>query len=323
MRSGRASDERHHVLELVAEAEGAARLVVRRSAPRAGSSRPGRAASGSSAGRRSRRACAPGPRRGCRPSSRARASSAASAAVDVAVPLDQRARLRRGPAPGPSRNTRRRVSPGRQGDGARAARRRDRGRRRSGPDSAVAGAGPPAASSDPLRPRNDSAVAGGRAQRLAGVREGHAPRELLVVGVARQDRAGRGVALGHHVRVLAGPRRAQDPLVVGEHAQAARPRRACVGEGEQRELHRVRRRPRRRRARCRCRARRGRSAVSPAECRITQRPPSACGAAGPGVGDHASPVSSSRMKSASAVGSVTGSLAKGVRRFSRLFSAQV
>ena len=43
---------------------------------------------------------------------------------------------------------------------------------------------------------------------------------------------------------------------------------------------------------------------------------------GPGVGDQATPVSSSRTKRASAVGSVTGSLAKGVSRFSRLFAAQ-
>jgi RecG-like helicase len=41
---------------------------------------------------------------------------------------------------------------------------------------------------------------------------------------------------------------------------------------------------------------------------------------GPGVGDHASPDSSSRMNHASAVGSITGSFANVVRRFSRLFS---
>src|SRR3954469_13681801 len=44
---------------------------------------------------------------------------------------------------------------------------------------------------------------------------------------------------------------------------------------------------------------------------------------GPGVGDHASPDSSSRMNSASAVGSPIGSFANDVRRFSRLFSLQV
>ena len=45
---------------------------------------------------------------------------------------------------------------------------------------------------------------------------------------------------------------------------------------------------------------------------------------GPGRGrPDVARVSSSRTKSASAVGSVTGSFANGVRRFSRLFSAQV
>jgi hypothetical protein len=43
----------------------------------------------------------------------------------------------------------------------------------------------------------------------------------------------------------------------------------------------------------------------------------------PGWGDHASPVSSSCTNRRSADGSVTESLAKGVSRFSRLFSAQV
>src|SRR4051794_32124884 len=44
---------------------------------------------------------------------------------------------------------------------------------------------------------------------------------------------------------------------------------------------------------------------------------------GPGVGDQASPESSSRMNSASAVGSTIASLANEVRRFSRLFSLHV
>ena len=46
-------------------------------------------------------------------------------------------------------------------------------------------------------------------------------------------------------------------------------------------------------------------------------------AMGPGVGDQDSPVSSSRTKSASPVGSPIGSFAKGVNRFSRLFPAHV
>src|SRR5260221_4364273 len=53
------------------------------------------------------------------------------------------------------------------------------------------------------------------------------------------------------------------------------------------------------------------------------RPLVACRAMGPGVGDQASPESSSRMNRASAVGSTTGSLANDVSRFSRLFSDQV
>ena len=63
--------------------------------------------------------------------------------------------------------------------------------------------------------------------------------------------------------------------------------------------------------------------VRPAECRTRTRLARPCARIGPGVGDHASPVSSSRTNSASAVGSLTGSFANGVRRFSRLFPAQV
>ena len=61
---------------------------------------------------------------------------------------------------------------------------------------------------------------------------------------------------------------------------------------------------------------------TPAAWRTTQRPASAS-RSGAGVALQASPPWSSRMKIVSPVGSVTGSLAKGVRRFWRLFSAQV
>jgi hypothetical protein len=63
--------------------------------------------------------------------------------------------------------------------------------------------------------------------------------------------------------------------------------------------------------------------VTPAAWLMTTRPLSATRTIGPGVGDHASPESSSRTNSASAVGSVTGSLANGVSRFSRLFPDHV
>src|SRR3954447_9453405 len=56
---------------------------------------------------------------------------------------------------------------------------------------------------------------------------------------------------------------------------------------------------------------------------MTNWPLVGCRFIGPGVGDQASPDSSSRMNSASAVGSTIGSLANDVRRFSRLFSLQV
>ena len=63
--------------------------------------------------------------------------------------------------------------------------------------------------------------------------------------------------------------------------------------------------------------------VTPAAWRITKRPLSGVRGSGPGVGDHAAPVSSSRTRMASPVGSLTGSFANGVSRFSRLFSDQV
>ena len=62
--------------------------------------------------------------------------------------------------------------------------------------------------------------------------------------------------------------------------------------------------------------------LQPAECRTRTRLV-AVRRSGPTVGDQASPVSSSRTKSASAVGSLTGSFANGVSRFSRLLPAQV
>ena len=63
--------------------------------------------------------------------------------------------------------------------------------------------------------------------------------------------------------------------------------------------------------------------VTPAPWRITKRPLAPSRGSGPGVGDQISPVSSSRTRMASEVGSATGSLANGVSRFSRLFPDQV
>jgi hypothetical protein len=63
--------------------------------------------------------------------------------------------------------------------------------------------------------------------------------------------------------------------------------------------------------------------VWPAEWRITKRPLAGVRGKGPGAGDQVFPVSSSRTNRASEVGSVTGSFANGVKRFSRLFTDQV
>src|SRR5215212_6378403 len=63
--------------------------------------------------------------------------------------------------------------------------------------------------------------------------------------------------------------------------------------------------------------------VIPAWCRITQRPVSPDRANGPGLAPHVVWSSSSRRKIASPVGSLIGSLANGVSRFSRLLPDHV
>ncbi len=70
-----------------------------------------------------------------------------------------------------------------------------------------------------------------------------------------------------------------------------------------------------------CAARENR--VTPGAWRTTQRGERGVRRRGAGVAPHRAPLSSSRTKIASAVGSVTGSFANGVSRFSRLFSDQV
>src|SRR5262245_10622780 len=63
--------------------------------------------------------------------------------------------------------------------------------------------------------------------------------------------------------------------------------------------------------------------VTPALWRIKIRPLAEERGSGPGVGDHARPVSSSRTNNASPPRSTTGSLANGVNRFSRLLTDHV
>ena len=174
--------QRHHVLQLIAEAERAARLVVAGARPEPAADRPDRAASGSSARRTNRPACAPGRRRACRPRRAARARARDRARVDASVTRDQlrgvlaivalpeqehasggarqaaarigRAAPRTDPAPAPNCAGERRLA--------------HRGRRAT---VAVAADERPA-------------IAGRRARRLARVRERDVARELLVVGIA-------------------------------------------------------------------------------------------------------------------------------------------
>ena len=85
----------------------------------------------------------------------------------------------------------------------------------------------PALASVRLRPTNSARSQVNERARLGGVPEGDAVAELRVVGVAREERAGRLVALGHDEAALAGARRAEAPLDVAEHAQAARRASTC------------------------------------------------------------------------------------------------
>ena len=319
-RSGRASAERHHVLELVAEAEGAARLVVAGARPEPAAhvlvEQPAVHQQVEGVVRRA----APGPRRASRPSARRTASSAA-----------------RPPPTEPWRATSSRACArvralAEQEHDARASRR---ARASSATCSAAHGSSPA-----PKRPRERLAARAppaarasrcGRGTRgrspvaersgLARVREGDAPGELGVVGIAREDRA----ASRRRARSRRGARwpargGPEDPLVVGEDAEAPRPRRRRSSSVEHARASPDPRRPRRRRARGGCRARSCAKRVTPA--RVADDPArrsSASRRSGPGRRrPRPRRVSSSRRKSASAVGSLTGSLANGVRRFSRL-----
>ena len=170
-------------------------------------------------------------------------------------------------------------------------------------------------------------------ERCAGRRSRRAPARwraanatrragVLGVGVAREHRADRRVVAGHDVQVLPVARRPEQPLPVGEQAQ--RPRSASPGLASvstesftgsvdvDEDLEARGRGP----AAC------GRESACAGRVPDFEAAPPSRGS-GPGVGDQTSPDSSSRRNSASAVGSITGSLANGVSRCSRLLTAQV
>src|SRR5713101_8123777 len=70
---------------------------------------------------------------------------------------------------------------------------------------------------------------------LAGMRERDAPRELVAVGISREDRPGLHVVRSGDMPGLTLPWRAEHPIVVRKDAQ--RPcGRPVVGQGEEREL---------------------------------------------------------------------------------------
>ena len=132
-RSRRAHGERHHVLELIAEAVRAARLVERRARPDAARERlVEQPAVEQQVERPVGRLHLHAPT-GCRPSASPTARSVASTSA-VAVARDQRARLVGGRGLAEQEHDLRARSPGAARPSS-AARRTDRGRRRRLPDS--------------------------------------------------------------------------------------------------------------------------------------------------------------------------------------------
>ena len=221
--SGCGDHERHHVLELVAEAVGAARLVERRARPDA-------------AGERLVEQPAVEQRCPCArsgvctwtvPSTSSQCSldraQDARRRSGVAVALRSASRASLGVAASPRKKTISARSPGAQLDASSAARRRDRGRRRRArerlPGAERGRMVERAVAAEELRP-----VAGPR--RLRGpprsakatrVPNSRAPR------VAREQRAGLGIDLGHDERRRGAARRAEHPLDVGGHREPPRP----------------------------------------------------------------------------------------------------
>ncbi len=82
------------------------------------------------------------------------------------------------------------------------------------------------------------AIGGVRLRRLAGAEERQGPGPLRVVGVGREHRAGHRIDVGDHEPVLADTRRPEPPLHVAEHADAP-PLVRRVRQRQQRELDRI------------------------------------------------------------------------------------
>ena len=87
-------------------------------------------------------------------------------------------------------------------------------------------------------PQEGQPVRRGRVRCIADAGERDARAELLVVGIGGKDRPEFMVQLGDDVQVLASAWRPQSPLGVAEYAESTWPA-APVREGQERELHRV------------------------------------------------------------------------------------
>ena len=145
----------------------------------------------------------------------------------------------------------------RERDARRAAPRRDRAPRRSVPES-VSCSSAAGRAREPFRPRKEvrSPVAE-RSSSLAWAKATRPANSWLKAFVARIAPVA-AVALGDHVEVVVALRRPERPLRVREDGEAPR-RGGLVRQAEDRELHRIHRSRRRRRAPGGSRSSRGRS----------------------------------------------------------------
>ena len=158
---GPREQQRHHVLQLIAEAERAARLVVAGARPQPAAHVLVEQPAVHQHVERVVRRAAPGSCRASRPTTPARVAARPSAASDRARGARSAARRASASVPWPSRNTICARLAGRERDLRPAAPRTDRARRRSA-GRASRRAAPPGGASEPLRPMNDAAIAGRR-----------------------------------------------------------------------------------------------------------------------------------------------------------------
>ena len=202
-------DQRHDVLQLVAEAESAARLVMAAARPKAARQRLVHEPAVRQQVEGRGRAFPPAPRPGCAPS---------IARTFASATRRRCAGLR--PAPTPSVKTISRSSPSASSKAT---------------CSAPQGSSPAPTLFDscarriaagflsvPLRPRNSVRSPLTRAGRIVDVKERSPVGELGVVGVGRVERAARRIDLGDHVHRRFRPQVAQHPLDVAGGGEPAR-----------------------------------------------------------------------------------------------------